>query len=50
VNDKQINKLIGQGVMVLIAYYVVSAFVDYIELAIVSLVCFRLYQEHQRRR
>ena len=49
-DEKYINKLIWQGVMVLIAYYIVSAFVDYIMVGIGGLIALRIFQDYQKRK
>ena len=47
--EKEIEKLIGAGVVVIVVYYIISAFINYVILAVVVMVAVRVYQELNRR-
>jgi len=48
VNEKEINKFISYGITIIVIYFLVSAFIGYIIIAVVSMVVWRLYQKHRR--
>ena len=49
-DNKQLNKLIGQGFMVLIAYFILSFVIDYIVWGVVAMVALQFYQQYYRRK
>lgn len=49
-DEQYLNKLVWQGILVVIAYYIVGAFVDYIVWGIVGLGALRIYQEYRKHK
>ena len=49
-DEKQINKAIGYAVVVIIGYYLVSAFLPVLMWGVIGLVAVRIYQENQKRK
>jgi len=47
-HEKEINKFICYGVGIVVVYYIVSAFISYIILAVVGMVVWRLYQDRHK--
>jgi hypothetical protein len=49
-HEKEINKLIWQGIVLLIAYYILGFLIDYLVWGVISMVVLRVYQEYQKRK
>lgn len=43
------NKIIGYLIVTIVAYYVLSALVPYLAVAVVGLVVWRIYEQHKGR-
>jgi len=46
-HEKQLNKFIGYGITLIIAYYIVGAFIPMLTWTVIGLVVWRIYQEHR---
>jgi hypothetical protein len=49
-DEKQLHKIIGFLAVVIVAYHIVSIFVDYLVWILIGLVVWRVVQDYQRRR
>ncbi len=44
-DENQINKTIGYGIMVIIAYHLIGMFIPVLTFGVIGLVVWRVYQE-----
>ena len=49
-DEQRINKTIGYGVVIIIAYNIVSAFIPLLTWGVVALVILRVLQEYQKHK
>jgi hypothetical protein len=47
-HEKEINKFISYGIGIIVAYYLVSAFIGYIILGVAGMIAWRLYLNHNK--
>lgn len=49
-HEREINKLIWQGIVLLIAYYILGFLIDYLVWGVIGMVVLRVYQEYQKHK
>ena len=49
-DERRINKTIGYGIVIIIAYNIVGAFIPLLTWGVVGLVCFRIWQEYHKHK
>jgi hypothetical protein len=49
-NQRELNKFIGYGIMVIFGYYIISALIDYLIFGVIAMIMFQVYQSYQRHK
>ena len=47
-DEQQINKTIGYGILVIIAYHIIGVFIPMLTFGVIGLVVWRIYQEFNK--
>jgi uncharacterized membrane protein len=49
-NQRDLNKFIGYGIMVIFGYYIISSLIDYLIFGVFVMIMFRVYESYQRHK
>ena len=49
-NQRDPNKFINYGIMVIFGYYIISSLIDYLIFGVIALMVFQVYQSYQRHK
>ena len=49
-DDKEFNKAIGYGILIVCAYYILQFMIQYLIYGVIGLVILRIFMEYQRNK